>query len=197
MTISNKITSGFAFSAQSPVANGIEDYVFILNRDEWVLTFDTTNPLLITGITAAAGATSPKIYKFEGTNNSFDNNYKLVKTDVGPRYTHELDFNLAGHTTLIKQQEAELAYGKYYVICINNYKDGDSAIELLGAQSGLQLSEGGRQANDESVEGGHKLKMANPNKIREPYPPASVSIAPQSGTATYASTLAALEALAA
>jgi hypothetical protein len=59
----------------------------------------------------------------------------------------------------------------------------------------LILTDAERNAADETVEGGYKLKLTNPDKLKEPYPPRAVSIAPTSGSATYASTLAAIEAL--
>jgi hypothetical protein len=119
----------------------------------------------------------------------------LAKTSVGPRYTEEIDFNIAGLSVDIKSQLMAMGYGRVKAITINNYKSSDSAIELFGAINGLILTDAERNAADETLEGGYKLKLTNPDKTREPYPPRAVSIAPQSGTATYATTLAALEAL--
>jgi len=139
---------------------------------------------------------SAKVYKFTGTNNSFNSTSKLTKTQVGPRYTEEIDFNIAGLSTDVKAQLMAMGYGRVQAIVINNYKVGDSAVELFGAVNGLILSDAERNAADETVEGGYKLKLTNPDKLKEPYPPRAVSIAPEeSGPATYASTLAALEAL--
>lgn len=192
MPIYNKINAGFALGASTPVTAGIEDVVYIFNLDDITLTFDTMNPLIVTGLTAVSSA---KVYKFEGTNNSFNSTSKLAKTSVGPRYTEEIDFNIAGISSDIKTQLMAMGYGRVRAIAINNYKDGDSAIELFGAVNGLILADAERNAADEGVEGGYKLKLTNPDKIREPYPPRAVSIAPETGSATYASTLAALEAL--
>ncbi|MES2807030.1 MAG: hypothetical protein V4619_00295 [Bacteroidota bacterium] len=192
MSIYNKINAGFSLGTDSPITSGIEDVIYIFNEDDITLTYSTTNPLIITGLTAVSTA---KVYKFEGTNNSFNAISKLTKTQVGPRYTEEIDFNIAGLSTEIKEQLMAMGYGRVRAIAINNYKTGDCAIELFGAVNGLILTEAERNAADESIEGGYKLKLANPDKLKEPYPPRAVSIAPQSGTATYASTLAALEDL--
>ena len=195
MSINNKISAGFSLIAQEPVTSGIEDVLYVLNRSEWVITYDTQNPLLITGIAAATGVTAPKIYKFTGTNNSFNTTSKMALTAVGPRYTEAIDFNIAGLSTVVKTQMQSLAYGRQFVISINNYKATDSAIELFGAVNGMKLMDSERNAADETNEGGYKVQFANPEKLREPYPPRAVMIPPTSGTATYASTLAALEAL--
>ena len=192
MSIYNKINAGFSLGTDAPVTAGIEDVIYIFNQDDFTLTFDTTNPLIVTGITAVGTA---NIYKFEGTNNSFNTSSKLAKTSVGPRYTEEIDFNVAGFSVDIKTQLMAMGYGRTRAIVINNYNSSDSAIELFGAVNGLILTDAERSTADETVDGGYKLKLTNPDKLREPYPPRAVSIAPTSGTATYASTLAAIEAL--
>ena len=192
MSIYNKINAGFAIGTDEPVTAGIEDLIYVFNQDDFTLTFDTTNPLIVTGLTAVNAA---KVYKFEGTNNSFNTTSKLAKTSVGPRYTEEIDFNVAGFSVDIKTQLQAMGYGRVCAIAVNNYNSSDTAIELFGAVNGLILTDAERIAADETMDGGYKLKLTNPDKLREPYPPRAVSIAPTSGTATFASTIAALEAL--
>jgi len=192
MSIYNKINAGFSLGTGAPITAGIEDVIYIFNQDDITLTYDTMNPLIVKGLTAVDTA---KVYKFEGTNNSFNTTSKLAKTPVGPRYTEEIDFNVAGFSVDVKTQLMAMGYGRVCAIVINNYKSSDSAIELFGAVNGLVLTDAERSAADETVDGGYKLKLTNPDKLREPYPPRAVSIAPESGSATYASTLAALEAL--
>ena len=192
MSIYNKINAGFSLGTASPVTAGIEDVIYIFNQDDITITYDTTNPLIVTGLTAVSAA---NIYKFEGTNNSFNTTSKLAKTSVGPRYTEEIDFNIAGFSVDIKTQLMAMGYGRVKAIAINNYNTSDSAIELFGAVNGLILTDAERSAADETLDGGYKLKLTNPDKLREPYPPRAVSVAPESGPATYASTIAAIEAL--
>jgi hypothetical protein len=191
-SIFNKITEGFSLKDSSPVTSGIEDVIYIFNEDDIALTYDPDNALIVTGLTAVSSA---KVYKFEGTNNSFNAMSKLAKTQVGPRYTEEIDFNIAGLSVEIKTQLRAMGYGRVKAIVINNYKGSNSSVELFGAVNSLILTEAERNAADEGLEGGYKLKLTNPDKLREPYPPRAVFIAPQSGTASYASTLAALEDL--
>jgi hypothetical protein len=192
MSIYNKINAGFSLGSAIPVTAGIEDAIYIFNQDDITLTYSSTNPLIVTGLTAVSNA---NIYKFEGTNNSFNTMSKLAKTSVGPRYTEEIDFNIAGFSVEIKAQLMAMGYGRVCAIVINNFNSSDSAIELFGAVNGLILTDAERSAADETMDGGYKLKLTNPDKLREPYPPRALSIAPTSGSATYASTLAALEAL--
>jgi hypothetical protein len=192
MSIYNKINAGFSLGTGEPVTAGIEDVIYIFNQDEITLTYDTLNPLIVTGLTAVSSA---KVYKFAGTNNSFNSVSKLAKTSVGPRYTEEIDFNIAGLSVDIKTQLMAMGYGRVCAIAVNNYKSSDSAIELFGAVNGLILTDAERSAADDTMDGGYKLKLTNPDKLKEPYPPRAVSIPPTSGDATYASTIAAIEAL--
>jgi hypothetical protein len=192
MSIYNKINTGFSLGTGEPVTAGIEDVIYIFNHNDFTLTYSTTNPLIVTGLTAVGTAS---IYKFEGTNNSFNTISKLAKTSVGPRYTEEIDFNVAGLSVDIKTQLMAMGYGRVCAIAVNNYNSSDSAIELFGVVNGLILTDAERSAADETLDGGYKLKLTNPDKLREPYPPRAISIAPTSGTATYATTIAAIEAL--
>ena len=192
MSIYNKINAGFSLGTGSPVTAGIEDVVYIFNQGDITLTYDSSNPLIVTGLTAVSAA---KIYKFQGTNNSFNTMSKLAKTPVGPRYTEEIDFNIAGFSVEVKAQLMAMGYGRVCAIAINNYNASDSAIELFGAVNGLILTDAERNAADENMDGGYKLKLTNPDKLREPYPPRAISIAPTTGPATYASTIAAIEAI--
>jgi len=195
MSIFNKISSDYRLGINTPVTSGVEDLIYVFNQDDFTLTFDVTNPIIITGLTAISTA---KIYKFTGTNNSFNTDSKMAKTAVGPRYTEEIDFNIANFSVDIKTQLMALGYGRCLVISVNNYKSSDSAIELFGCVNGLILTEAERNAADETLEGGYKLKIAQPDKLREPYPPRAVLIPPVGSgdpPATYASTIAAIEAL--
>jgi hypothetical protein len=192
MSIYNKINTGFSLGTGDPITSGIEDVIYIFNQDDITLTYDVANPLIVTSITAVSSA---KVYKFEGTNNSFNTMSKLAKTQVGPRYTEEIDFNIAGLSVEIKAQLMAMGYGRIRAIAVNNYKSSNSSIELFGAVNGLILTDAERNAADETLEGGYKLKLTNPDKTREPYPPRAVFIAPESGPATYTSTIAAIEAL--
>lgn len=195
MGIFNKLSADYRLGSNSPVTSGIEDLIYIFNIDDMILTYDVTNPLIITGLTAVDAA---KIFKFTGTNNSYNTASKLAKTAVGPRYAEEIDFNIANFSVDIKTQLMAMGYGRVCAISVNNYKSSDSAIELFGAVNGLILTDAERTANDETLEGGYKLKLTAPDKLREPYPPRALAIPPAGDgnpPATYASTLAAIEAM--
>lgn len=193
MSVFNKITAGFELGQTDPITSGLEDLLFVWNRGDIIIQYSPTNPLLITGFIPVNGA---NIYQFTGTNNSFNSVSKQAMSDVGPRYTEELDFNIAGNTTALKTQMMAMGYGRMQAIAVNNWKTGDSVVELYGAENGLILTDAERSSQDETLFGGYKLKLTNPNKIKEPYPPRSVVLTPTSGTASYAYTIATLLQLA-
>ncbi len=182
--------SGFQLGLTDPVTNGQEDWLFLFNENDFILTYSSTNPLILIGITPAVAGNA--IRQFFGTNNSFKPSVKSQATEVGPRYKEELDFNIAGNSSVIKQQMLSLGYGRVKAFVVNNFKSTDAAIELYGAQNGLLATEAEKS---ETSLGGWKIKLTGPDKLLEPYPPRSVWIPPVSGTATYASSLAAITAL--
>lgn len=190
-TICSKITAGFDFCGSNPIIAGIDDELLIGNKGDFTFTYDTTNPNIITNITAINTA---KLYSFKGTNNAFGAVCKSVDSLNGPRYEHEIDFHIAGNSSAIKQQIDQLGKGKYIVIVKNNFKAGDSGIELYGLTVGLRSNAATRTVADEQTDGSWVIKLVRPQKLRESYPPASVFISatPGTGTATYDTTVAAL-----
>ncbi len=175
MSSCQKIIAGFDFCSADAIVAGIDDALYIFNEEDFVITYDPNNPLIVTGITPINGA---KMFRFEGTNNSFDTMSTGSQTTVGLRYLEEIDFNIAGNSSIIKQQIRAFGNHKTKCIAVNNYKSTDAAFELFGATTSLLASETKRQANDENLSGGYSIKLTNPNKLKEAYPPRCVSIAP-------------------
>lgn len=187
------IAAGFDPCGKTPTVAGIEPGVYVGNKDEWTFTYNATNPLIITALTPVGSAL---LYKLKGFGDSFDAMSKVVKKAVGPRFAETINAFISDNSTATKQFILNAATGRQFYIVVNNDKASDGAIELYGAINGLQLSENTqRQASDEDMAGAWKLEATNPPKLLEAYPPRSVLIPPGSGSATFASTLAALEAL--
>ncbi|MDB5148028.1 MAG: hypothetical protein JWQ57_2048 [Mucilaginibacter sp.] len=173
MATCDKIKAGFDLCAADPIVPGIDDVIYLGNFDDFIYTLDPQNPLIITGITPKNGAT---YYKFTGTNNSFNSTFTSSQTNSGPRYEEQIDFNIAGNSTEIKQQLMAMGYGKLHAITINNYKGGDSSIELFGYSTGLNDQGSKRVANDETEGGGYTIVLKNRNKLKEPFPPRALNI---------------------
>lgn len=189
MPLCDKISDGFDICANDPIAQGVDDVLYLFNMGDFTFTFDNTNPLLITAITRVG---TSLMYKYLGTNNSFNTISKSVRTSVGSRYTEEIDFNIAGISSDIKTQIQAMGNANLQAIAVNNYRDGDSIFELFGCVNGLMDDGSERNASDDNFGGGYNMKLTNRPKLREPMLPRCVSIG---SPGTYALTLAALEAL--
>lgn len=185
-----KIAAGYDPCGKTPSVAGIEQSVYAFNKGDFTFTYDTVNPLLITGITRVGTALMYKVIGYDG----FDAMSKLVKKKVGPRFTETVSFPLPSNDTEAKKFIINGSSGRQQYIVVNNDKSGNGAIELYGAVNGLQFSENTqRQASDEDMQGAWKIEATNPPQLTEAYPPRSVLIG--SGSPTYATTITALDAL--
>lgn len=188
-----KIVAGFIQCGTPPSSPGIEDRVYAYNRDEFTETYDATNPLILTGLTPIGSAV---LYKITGSGDSFDSSSTVQKKSVGPRFNELVNVNISSNSTDVKKLIINGSAGRVKFITVNNDKSTDGAIELFGAVNGLQFTENTvRKASDEDMQGGWKIEAGMPKGLLEPYPPRAILIPPTTGPATYASTLAALEAL--
>lgn len=187
------ITAGFTNCGQAASAPGLEEFLYGFNKDEFVITYDTTNPLIITAITPIGSAV---IYKIRGAGDSFDASSTLQQKAVGPRFAELVMFNMSSNSTAVKKFVVNAGSGRVCYIIVNNDKSTDGAIELYGATVGLKLTDNTvRKASDEDLQGGWKFEAGNPKGLLEPYPPRAIAIPGVSGPATYATSLAAIEAL--
>lgn len=187
-----QIAAGFDPCGKTPGVAGIEPGIYAFNKGDFILTFDTTNPLIIIGITRVG---TSLMYKIIGFGDSFNAISKPAKKQVGPRFTETIAAYISDNSTVTKQFIVNALTGRQQYIIVNNDKSTDGAIELYGAINGLQLSDNSeRDASNEDMQGAWKLEATNPPKLLEAYPPRAVAIPPTSGPATYASTIAALDA---
>jgi len=186
----DKIGAGFDPCAKAPGVAGIEPGVYAFNKDEFTLTLSPTNPLIVTGITRVGDAL---MYKIKGFGDSFNAISKPAKKMVGPRYSETVTAYITDNSSVTKQFVVNALTGRVCIIVVNNEKSTDGAVELFGAQNGLQLSDNSqRDAADEDMQGGWKLEFINPPKLLEAWPPRCVTLGV---TPTYATTIAALELL--
>lgn len=188
-----EITAGYDFCGAAPSAPGLDNFLYGFNKDEFTITYDADNPLIVTGLTAIGSAV---LYKIRGAGDSFDASSTLQQKNVGPRFAELVMFNMASNSTTVKKFVVNAGSGRVGYIVVNNDKSTDSAIELYGATVGMKLTDNTvRKASDEDFQGGWKFEAGPPKGLLEPLPPRAVAIPGVSGPATYATTLAALEAL--
>lgn len=186
------ISAGFDPCGLTPTVAGIEPGIYAFNLGDFVPTYSATNPLIVTGFTRVGTAL---MYKIVGFGDSFDAMSKMSKQTTGPRFAETITAYISDNSSTTKQFILNAGYGRVCFLVVNNDKSTDGAIELYGAINGLQLGDNvQRQASDEAMQGAWKLEATNPPKLLEAYPPRAVAIPAGEGGATYASTLAAIQA---
>lgn len=188
-----EIAAGYTKCGKTPSSPGIEPGMYVYNKDQFVPTYDATNPLIITGFTRLDDAFL--MYKLEGFGDNFNAISKAVKKTVGPRFSETIAAYIAENSTTVKKLIYNGLVGRLCFIVVNNDKSTDGAIELFGAVNGLQFTENTqRDAADEDMQGAWKIEASEPSKLLEPYPPRAIAIPPDGGgAATYASTIAAID----
>lgn len=183
------IIAGFDPCGKTPSVAGIEPGIYAFNQGDFTFTYDSVNPLLVTGITRVGTAL---MYKIIGFGDSFNAMSKVTKKAVGPRYTETITAYITSNSSAVKQLIVNGAIGRLQFIVVNNDKSTDGAVELYGAVNGLQFSENTqRDAQDEDMAGAWKIEATNPPKLLEAFPPRSVLLGV---TPTYATTITALDA---
>lgn len=188
------IAAGFIRCGKVPSQAGIEPGLYVYNHDQFVPTFDTANPLIVTAFTRADD--DFVMYKLEGYGDNFNSISKPVKKQVGPRYAETIKAYISDNSTTTKALIHNGLLGRLGFIVINNDKSTNGAIELFGAVNGLQFTENTqRDAANEDLQGAWDIEAMNPPKLLEALPPRAVLIPGESGPATYATTIAALALL--
>lgn len=185
-----EIAAGFIRCGKTPSSAGIEPGLYAYNKDQFIVTYDVTNPLIVTGFTRVDIANV--MYKIEGFGDNFNAISKPNKKTVGARYTETIKAYIADNSTATKQLIHNGLIGRICFIVINNDKSTNGAVELYGAVNGLQFTDNTqRDAANEDLQGAWDIEAMNPPKLLEPFPPRAVLIGT---TPTFATTLAALEA---
>lgn len=173
LTVCGKILGGFLFDCNNPIVPGIDDVIYLYNKNDVTFTYSATDSQVITGISLAAGTSG---HAFQGVNNIFSASLKLVQTDAGARYEHEVDFKIIGNTAKVKAQLRQMAFGRLIAIVKNLSMAGDAQFEVYGAGMGLILGDMTRSTADENNSGAYVLKLTKPKNLREPAPPATVQM---------------------
>lgn len=188
LTVCGKILDGFLFDCNNPITPGIDDIIYLYNKSDVAFTYSATDPQVITGLTMATGTSG---HAFQGVNNIFSASSKLVQTDAGARYEHEVDFKIIGNSAKIKSILRQMAFGRFIAVIQNLSRAGDAQFEVYGLSMGLILGENQRSTADENNSGAYILKLTKPKNLREPAPPATIQVM-LTGVYDYPSTLTAI-----
>lgn len=161
MPTCEELTAGIAYDCDNPPTGGANDRLILVNFDDidGSVTFDGSNPLLVTNITSGAGSG----FNFEGHNNSNEPRAALVKGRYVNGYDHEVRFKCFSNAPATKDQLRRLDGALVVAIVQNNHKgaDGNAAFEIYGLETGLRLQELERIIADAETQGAYNLLLRN------------------------------------
>lgn len=185
------ITANISPDCDNPLVGGLEVDLILINKDHITsMTFDATNPLIVTAITLSA---SNKGYMYTGIKNSNSSKATLLKGKYTNTYEHEIGMVVFKVNGDAKKQIELLSKGLVVAVVRNKYRgtNADSAFEIFGREQGLEVATLERDVNNADTQGGFMITLKTPDVGKEAHLPAPF-VAPISGTLSqYASTLAA------
>lgn len=162
MATCDKISDDILKDCDNPPAGGANDRLILFNFDDidGNVTYDGTNPIIVTNITLASGVRG---YVYEGQNNSNEPRSALVKGRYVDSYDHEVRFKVFDNSPDAKEQIQKLGKGKVVALVQNNRKgsSGNSAFEIYGLETGLELQELERALANADTQGAYDLLIRN------------------------------------
>jgi hypothetical protein len=184
--ICGQISEDIERSCDALPVGGVKPIIRVINIDDIAtITYDATNPLIVTGITLKA---TKKAFKYEVYKRGHKPRFTLVASDFGPRYKHEVDSSIQVWDNPSKAQVEALNWASVVVIVENMQKTGDAQIEIYGLESGLEVADGAVR-NLAANDGVYTYTLASGDDSLEPHIPRSF------WSLTYAATQTALALL--
>lgn len=166
----------------SPIG-GIEQNILIVKKKDITgATYSSTNPLVVTALQLATGAS---VCRLQGIKQANGKAWELVKKENAPdKYKHTFSGVIFNPSAANKQSAATLAQGDKYVIVVEQMWKGTGsadAFEILGLASGLEMSTmtNSSKENDNMI----MFEMASVDGFEEPTPPRNLLL-----TAGYSAT---------
>jgi len=169
-TLCGKVANSILLSCDNPLVPGLANNIYVFNMADIAFTFDATNPQLVNAISLAAGVYG---YIFQSINNNVSALQKGTQTPAGPRFDHEIDFDVLAYSSAVNEQILQIMTSRVCIIVENLYRSGgatDSTFNIYGGQYGLICADAERKADDETSSGAWKLKFKNAPKTKQSTP---------------------------
>lgn len=168
------IASGLTLNCSDPLVSGVVATFYIANKDDIAsITYDGTNPMLVTDVTMKA---SKFFYKYEGQLQSTEPLFTMVKGKYVNQFEQTVSFLVFDTSPAIKKQIVNMKDGNFVCIIENNYVSttGDTKYEIYGAGAGLKAESMERNPNDAESLGAFKISLKTQEYARESKPPVSL-----------------------
>lgn len=185
-SICGEITDDIERNCDMLPVGGVKSLMRLINiEDIDTITYDSTNPLIITAITLKEGK---KAFKYEVFKRGHKPRFTKVNGDFGDRYKHEIDSSIQVWDNVTKAQVEGLNSASVVAINENLQNTGDARIEVYGLESGLSVADGAVRNLNEN-DGVYTYTLASDDLSLEPHIPRSF------WATSYAATQTALAAL--
>lgn len=161
------ITIGSDYDCTAPLKAKVNTRVLIGNLDDIEsVTYDVTNPTLITAI---AMKTGKAMFAFQGVRSSVKPQVDLVASEVSVGFSHQIDLSVFEVDAPQKENLQALSSKASFAI-YQNPKDsslGDAIFEVLGINSGLEVSSLQRMPADSASGGAYMVQLKTPEAATE------------------------------
>jgi hypothetical protein len=152
-TVCGQIASNILKSCTKPLQGGTKDRALIINFEDIAsIVYNGTNVSTVEDIVLK---TSKLAYQIDGKNNSIAPKAMLVKQGYENMFDHSVQLKGFDISPEIKEHFNSGKDGRYVVIVENYFKGtaGNSAFEIYGLTSGLELTALERDPNNADTQG--------------------------------------------
>jgi hypothetical protein len=161
------ITIGADYDCLDPLKAKVNERLLVGNLDDILsVTYDVTNPTLITALAMKVGTS---MYAFQGVRSTVKPQVDLVASEVTVGFSHQCDFSVFEVGS--KDKENLQAMSTVSQFCIyQNPKDsslGDAVWEVMGINSGLEVSTLTRMPADGATGGAYTVQLKTPEAASE------------------------------
>ena len=184
--ICGEITADIERDCATLPVGGVKSIMRIGNTEDIAtVTFDATNPLIVTGIVMADGK---QMFKWEVFKRGHKPRFEKVNGDFADRYRHIVDTSVQTWDNAVKAQVEGLNAASVFVIVENLQNTGDARFEIYGLDAGMYVADGAVRNLNEN-DGVYSLSLSSDDLSLEPHIPRSF------WSTTYSATVTALETL--
>jgi hypothetical protein len=164
--ICGKLSGGIAKSCTNPLQAGTRDRMIIINFDDVLAPTYAVDGETVIDIVLMSGTIG---YVIDGQNNSIEPKSTMTEQGKFNMWDHEvvaMGFDISPETKL---QVNNMKDGRFVIIVENYFRGvgGNSAFEVYGLTTGLEVTELERDANSDETQGAFHFKFAT-KKNKEP-----------------------------
>ena len=161
------ITIGADYDCADPLKAKVNERLLVGNlEDIATITYDVTNPTLITAITMKSGK---QMFAFQGVRSTVKPQVDLVASEVTVGFSHQVDFSVFEVDAAQKENLQAMATVSQFCI-YQNPKDtslGDAVWEVMGVNSGLEVATLSRMPADGTTGGAYQVQLKTPTAASE------------------------------